>query len=141
MVYVDASFLVALLSREATAELAAQWLSDHAEVDLCSADWCMTEVASALSIKVRTSQLRQLDADDAWSHFERACGGLIRLEVVLAEDFSAAAQLCRVANAGLGAGDGLHLAVARRLQCRALLSLDKNLNLNAQASGLEIVTL
>lgn len=137
MVYLDSSFLVALLANEPSSEQASQWLASHPRVRLCSADWCVTEVASALSIKVRTGQLTDALAQDAWAGFQEACDGLFELHPVGSEDFAAGAQLCLLPQSGLRAGDSLHLAVARRLRCRGMLSLDRTLNLNARASGLE----
>jgi uncharacterized protein len=139
-VYADTSALVALFAKESTALGIRNWLNDESNV-LCAADWCVTEVASALSVKVRSKTLAQEEADLSWAAFEQACQGAIELLPVLAQDFSRAAQLCRVAVSGLRAGDALHLAVALRQNCKQLLSFDRNLNINAQATGLKLVTL
>lgn len=137
MVYLDASFVVALIVNEPASAQASQWLARHPRSRLCTADWCVTEVASALSFKVRTAQLSDALAQGAWSAFQEACDGLFQLHPVTSEDFAAGAQLCLLPESGLRAGDSLHLAVARRLQCRGMLSLDRTLTLNARASGLE----
>lgn len=139
MVYADSSCLVAMVAVESRTADVVQWLADHAPSAICSADWCLTEVASALSIKVRTGQLSRRLADAAWSEFENACNGLLTLVTVDSSDFVAAAQLCRLVDSDLRAGDGLHLAVARRLQCKVMWSLDRNLNLNARANGMKTV--
>ena len=81
-----------------------------------------------------------MQADAAWQTFGAACDGLLDLLPVQAEDYATAAQMCRMPQAGLRAGDALHLAVALRSGCDALLSFDKILNQNARASGLRPIT-
>lgn len=139
-IYADTSALVALFAKESTANAIRSWLENESNV-LCSADWCISEVSSALSMKVRSNSLTQDDADFAWDTFEQSCQGDLELLPVLPQDFLRAAQLCRVPASGLRAGDALHLAVALRQNCKQLLSFDRNLNLNAQATGLKLVTL
>lgn len=138
-VYVDSSALVALVTTEARTGALKQWLRANEQVPLVSADWCVPEVASALSIKVRSHQLASGLADEAWNEFGAACDGLLQLTPVAATDFSVAAQMCRVAPSGLRAGDALHLAVALRSECGALLCFDELLNRNAEASGLALI--
>lgn len=139
-IYADTSALVALFAKESAAHAIRLWLENESNV-LCSADWCVTEVSSALSTKVRSNALTQQDADFAWETFEQSCQGDLELLPVLPQDFSHAAQLCRVAASRLRAGDALHLAVALRQNCQQLLSFDRNLNINAQATGLKLVSL
>jgi uncharacterized protein len=138
-VYLDTSALVALVTTEARTSALKQWLRAHEQVPLVSADWCVPEVASALAIKVRSRQLDSDLADEAWTEFGAACDGLLRLTPVAATDFSLAAQMCRVAPSGLRAGDALHLAVALRSECGAMLCFDELLNRNAEASGLALI--
>ncbi len=137
MVYADSSCLVAMVAVEPWTADVMQWIEARAGQPMHSADWCATEVAGALSIKVRTGQLSSALADAAWTEFEGACDGLLRLVSVTSADFVLAARLCRIDDANLRAGDALHLAVALRLQCRAMWSLDRNLNLNARAHGMQ----
>lgn len=139
MIYADASAVVAFLVNEPHTPALMRWLEDHADLDLVSADWCITEVASALSRKVRVGTLAAADARDAWLEFHEACDSLLDLASVEADDFSAAAQLCLVPESGMRAGDSLHLAVARRLRCDSLLSFDRTLRLNAEISGMKLV--
>ncbi len=135
----DTSALVALVTVEARTAALKQWLRVHDQVLLVSADWCVPEVASALAIKVRSRQLDSDLADEAWNQFGAACDGLLQLTPVAATDFSMAAQMCRLAQSGLRAGDALHLAVALRSQCGALLCFDELLNRNGEASGLALI--
>jgi uncharacterized protein len=138
-VYVDTSALVALVTTEPRSAALKQWLRDHGGASLISGDWCVPEVASALSIKVRSRQIDSGLADEAWNEFGAACDGLLQLTPVAATDFSLAAQMCRIAQSGLRAGDALHLAVALRSECGALLCFDELLNRNAEASGLALI--
>ena len=137
MVYADSSCLVAMVAREPRTADIMQWIEVRAGQPVQSADWCASEVASALSIKVRTGQLSAALADAAWDGFESACDGLLQLMSVASADFVLAARLCRIVDANLRAGDALHLAVALRLQCSAMWSLDRTLNLNARAHGMQ----
>ena len=138
-VYVDTSALVALVTAEPRSAALRAWMHRHADVALVSADWCVPEVASALSIKVRTGQLGAGIADEAWSEFGAACDGLLDLRPVAPADFSFAAQMCRGVPSGLRAGDALHLAVALRTDCDSMLGFDATLNRNAHASGLAVI--
>lgn len=138
-VYVDTSALVALVTAEPRTASLKAWLRGHGKAALVSADWCVPEVASALSIKVRTGQLEAGIADEAWSEFGAACDGLLDLMPVQPGDFSFAAQMCRGVPSGLRAGDALHLAVALRAECDSMLGFDTTLNRNAQASGLAVI--
>jgi predicted nucleic acid-binding protein len=139
-VYIDASAVVALFAGEARGRSVRAWLDDAVRTPLISADWCITEVASALSLKVRTRQLSPELADEAWTHFDEACDGLVTLVPVEPPDFVSAAQMCREPETQLRSGDALHLAVALRIGCAALLCFDDTLNQNAQAHGLAVIS-
>jgi hypothetical protein len=140
LVYLDTSALVAFVSNEPTAAALKRWVAGLGDDTLCSSDWCVPEVASALSLKVRTGQLQEVQADGAWTAFGAACDGLLELMPLQAADCSLAAQMCRVHKSGLRAGAALHLAVAMRCKCHGMLSLDHNLNLNARANGLALIS-
>jgi len=140
MVYLDSSVLVALVANEPGAPSVKRWLAGMDAPPLCSADWCVPEVASALSLKVRMGQLDEAQSDVAWQAFGAACDGLLELLPVQAQDYTTAAEMCRMPQTGLRAGDALHLAVALRCGCDSLLAFDQNLNKNARASGLRLIT-
>ena len=139
MVYLDTSVLVALVANESGAKSVKRWLGSPQAGQLCSSDWCVPEVASALSLKVRTGQLDEVQAEASWQAFGAACDGLLDLLPVQAVDYATAAQMCRVPQAGMRAGDALHLAVALRCGCDGLLAFDQNLNKNARANGLQLI--
>ena len=138
MVYVDTSVLVALLTNEATAERIANWLAEEAR-PLVSGDWCMTEFASALALKQRTSQITSKQSNTAWKVFIQFCEGHLRLLPLDREVFSQAAQLVRNSKNGLRAGDALHLALALRVKSAAFFTLDLRLAESAGQSKLSVI--
>ena len=139
MVYADTSALVALFARERRGEALRQWLDANPIAGYRISDWGVTEVASALSIKVRRAELNLGHLTQAWQAFGDACDTLLKVESVTAEDFSNAASLCLDPDTGLRSGDALHLAIALRLECSAMISYDDTLNRNAQACGLAVI--
>ena len=141
MVYADTSALVALFAREPRGTALAQWLDAHPREDYRICDWTVTEMASALAIKVRRDELTPAHLARVWQTFNDACGSVLRVEPVTGDDFANAATLCLEPGTGLRAGDALHLAVALRLSCDSLLSFDALLSRNAQACGLAVIAL
>lgn len=140
MVYVDTSALVPMFVGEPRSAGLTAWLRREAAAGLCSANWCVTEMASALAQKRRTGQIDAAMLDDVWAGFVAACDDeFLQLLPVDADDFPRAAALCLRPDAALRSGDALHLAVALRIGCAAMLSFDDTLNRHAQACGLAVI--
>ena len=135
MVYVDTSVLVALLTNEATADRITQWVAEETR-PLVSGDWCVTEFASALSLKQRTLQISPRQSNAAWKVFNQFCDGTLRLLPLDRDVFGQAAHLVRNSKNGLRAGDALHLALALRLRTAAFFTLDVRLAESAKQSKL-----
>jgi predicted nucleic acid-binding protein len=131
MVYVDTSVLVALCVREPSSAAVAAWYTG-VDGDLISGTWCITEVASALSLKRRTSQISAADSAFAWRAFERMCQGDIHLTPIEPPVFHQAALLALDASTGLRAGDALHLATALDCKAKAMATLDAVLARNSK---------
>ena len=140
MVYVDTSVLVALLTNEATAERIARWYAAESR-PLVSGDWCVTEFASALSLKERTGQLSHRQGNAAWKVFTEFCGGGLRLLPLERDVYAQAAHLVRASKNGLRAGDALHLALALHVKASAFFTLDTRLETGAKQSKLALITL
>ena len=124
MVYVDTSVLVALLLKEPRSSDDARWYA-ACQDDLVSAMWCVTEFASALSIKRRTGQIVEEEAQTAWQRFERLCANDLQLVPVEPATFHRAAVLALDAGYDLRAGDALHLAAALDVKAKGMATLDE----------------
>jgi len=122
--YVDTSVLVALCTNENDSSRVDKWYANCKE-ELASAIWCITEFASALSIKQRTNQLTSNQATQCWERFRELCSGDINLLALEPIEYYAAANMILATNKGLKAGDALHLACAQRHGSNSIATLDK----------------
>ena len=137
--YVDTSVLVALLVKEAKSPAVAQWY-EKSTGQLVSCTWCITEFASALSLKQRTKQITAAQGQVAWQNFERLYSNDLTLLHPDTETFHQAALLTLDANTGLRAGDALHLAAALQAKVKQLITLDEVFSRNAKALKITAVT-
>ena len=137
-VYVDASAWIALFSNEHGCAALQDWLAAEQGV-LLTTRWCVVEVASGLSIKVRRGELVQSQASQLMDAFEQLVGSQVRLLAVAAADYDLASSLCRNAQSRLRAGDALHLAVASHAHASHLVTLDKVMAANAELMGIKWV--
>ena len=138
MIYVDTSVLVAMYVRETKSRAVDRWYSACTD-DLVSSTWCVTEFASALGIKQRTSQLDKSEALVAWQQFERLCANDLQLLPIDPFTCHTAAILTLDADSGLRAGDALHLAAAHDAKAISMATLDTTLAKNAKRKGMEII--
>lgn len=140
MIYVDTSVLVALYTREEKSADVSRWYAACTD-ELAAAAWCVTEFASALSIKQRTGQIDAAAAQTAWQQFERMCANDLRLLPVEPASFHRAALLSQDMASGLRAGDALHLAAALDSKAKSMATLDAVLAKNAKLMKLKLVAL
>lgn len=116
--YLDTSLIVAALVREPGTESAKAYLSDARDEFLLASRWAVTELSSALALKVRTGTITEAEQSAALAMFRRFSAARLRLVDVEAKDFDTAAKLCDRIAAPLRAGDALHLAVCKRTGAR-----------------------
>ena len=137
MIYLDTSVAIPLFIPEPTSDAVDAWF-EACEDTLISADWILTEFATALSIKVRRGEIEQKQAQAAWKNFESFCQSGLRLVPVSRQAFGQAAQLVLNAASGLRSGDSLHLAMAIETGASSIATADINLAKNAKLKGLAV---
>ena len=140
MVYVDTSVLVALYLNEDKSAAVSRWYAACTD-ELVSAVWCVSEFASALSIKIRTGQAGEAAIQAAWQQFESMCANDLVLLPLDPGTFHRAALLTLDASSGLRAGDALHLAAALDAKDRSMATLDDVLARNCRKLKLQLVPL
>lgn len=112
--YLDTSVLVAMLVREAGTEAAKTCLSTASGQPLLISRWTVTELSSALALKLRMAAIGAEEQTAALAMFRRLCATLLRTIDVEARDYESAARLCDQAALPVRAGDALHLAICQR---------------------------
>ncbi len=137
MVYLDTNVLMALLCPEPETDYVVGWFSRSDALDLVSSPWCRTELASALAIKQRSGQLSKAEVLLA-TEKGLAVLASTRCERIETVDFDDAAAMCALPGLNLRGPDALHLAIARRVGCQRLATMDVVMAKGAKKFGFKI---
>lgn len=134
MFYLDTSVLVSTLSNEPRSSVVDEWLSKQNDTELCLSDWVITEVSSALSIKIRTGAINDVQRGAILAQFTRLTVDTLTVLPVAASAFRTAARFCDQSQLNLRSGDALHLAICAE-HGATICTLDRVLNRAASALG------
>ena len=138
--YLDTSAVVSLLAVEPASKRLAAWLRNNEAAGLAISLWVDTEVASALSLKVRTGQLSPEQRAEADSEWQRLRAKSLALLPIVDGAFETAAGFAARHALNLRAGDALHLAVAAAHGC-TLVTLDRKLAKAASKLGVPVAAI
>lgn len=136
-VYLDTSVIIAALTREPGSTAVQTALVALAPSSAAISHWTLTEVASALALKLRLRTISAAQHARARSTFQRRVQRSLVLRSVSAAHFAEAAKLADDPALNLRAADALHLAICLD-SGDALFTLDRALAVAARAVGAEI---
>lgn len=138
--YLDTSVLVAALTHEAASKRMQTWLAAQPPGDLAISEWVATEFSAALSIKLRTGQIKETHRADVLAMFAKLRTDSFILLPVAALEFRTAARFADQSALGVRAGDALHLAICANYGA-TLCTLDQRLGKAGRALAVKTMLL
>ena len=136
--YLDASFLVALLTAEPFSERADDFLERH-PAPLIVSDFAAAEFASAIARRVRSRESSREDAVQDLSDFDLWTARSTSYVELVATDIARAASFLRRLDLPLRTPDAIHIAIAKRIDA-TLVTFDRGMTASARALGTTVMT-
>lgn len=134
MLYLDTSLIVTALSNEDLSAQAQEWLAAQDPEELAISEWTITEVSSALAIKLRRGDIDIAARATLLAEFNRLVTESFTILTVTGQYFRTAAHFVDSHELGLRAGDALHLAIASE-HGATLVTRDEKLAAGGPALG------
>jgi len=135
--YVDTSVIVAAVTREPRTTEVLGWFASQADPHLVISDWTITEVSSALALKLRVRAIDLNERAKALAAFESIVAESLAVVAITPMTFRLAAAFCDRHELGLRAADALHLAAAME-QGAAVCTLDRTMTMAGPLLGVSI---
>jgi len=140
MFYFDTSFLAPLILEEKTSGAVERFMAGLPVEALAVSHWTRVEFSSLLAREVRMGGLVPQAAREAGAQFEAIVAESFVVLLPGADDFDLARQYLGNHDAGLRAGDALHLAIAKNNGAETLYSFDKTLLKAGKTLGVPVGT-
>jgi predicted nucleic acid-binding protein len=135
-VYLDASFVVALITKDVFSERAERFLSTEMPALILS-DYAAAEFASVVARRARTKELTKAGARAAFAALDQwALRATTRVET-MAADVAAGSAFVRRLDLPLRMPDALNIAIARRMAA-TLATFDVQMASNAAVLGVAV---
>ena len=133
--WLDASVLVSLITRESTSHRIDDLLDREIDMPIVS-DFCVAECSAAIARLVRIRERTPEEADELFRHLDTWVDTASALIDVESRDIIVATDFVRRPGIALRAPDAIHIAAAHRLGA-TLLTLDRGMAQAAAALGVD----
>ena len=138
MFYFDTSFLAPLILQESTSTKVEQFVAGLPVGELAVSHWTRVEFSSLLAREVHMGGLDSQAAGEADAQFETIVTESFVILLPNADDFDLAKEYLGNHETALGAGDALHLAIAKNHRAKAIYSLDRTMLKARKVLGLPV---
>jgi predicted nucleic acid-binding protein len=136
-VYLDVNVIVPLFAIDPLNSRTDKTLRGLHE-DLIVSDFSAAEFSSVIARRVRTRDLRAVEARTAFSNFDTWCTRHTRLVKIESIDILRATGLMRRLDISLRTPDALHIAIVQRIGC-TLLTFDRMMAAAARAVRVSVI--